>query len=81
MFRKKEVPQPVARLVATLQVTANIKKRLALTKRGWLNKIGLYVQLREAGGAGRLEAGDHWRKSQVDVWFDNEKKTWGDQYG
>ncbi len=49
MYRKKEVPQPVARLVATLQVTANIKKRLPLTQRGWLSKIGLYVQLREAG--------------------------------
>jgi hypothetical protein len=51
----------VEELLAILQTIGTLKNNLPLRLRGWLNSLGLYVQLRYAGGWARLEAGGMFR--------------------
>ncbi len=55
----------------------NTKKELPFNARGWLNSLGLYVQLRgETGGLLRLQAGDKYH-SQIDAWRDDSDLQFG----
>ena len=52
-----EVDDDLEALLGKLQHTGNIKNTLPLSQRSWGNRLGLFVQLWEAGGMKRLQAG------------------------
>ncbi len=63
------------RLLEVLQEIGQIKNNLPLNQRGWCNELGLFVQLREAMGMARLQAGGKYR-SQLDAWRDSLGEPW-----
>ncbi|MFH1560171.1 MAG: hypothetical protein ABID84_01995 [Chloroflexota bacterium] len=72
--------QPLAaeidlRLLDELQQIGQIKNTLPIGQRSCCNELGLFVQLREARGMHRLQAGGKW-KSQLDIWQDAPGKSW-----
>jgi hypothetical protein len=51
----------IEELLSILQTIGNLKNDLPLRLRDWISILGLYVQLRFAGGWERLEAGGRFR--------------------
>ena len=77
LFRKgKEVPVPPPELIEQLFLIGEAKNAMPLQLRGWINDVGLYVQLRLAGPAARLEAGPDIRTTSIDVWFRKDGGGW-----
>lgn len=75
-------------LLETLELIGTYKVMLPFRLRGWVNELGLYVQLRQAGPLARLQAGGSMR-SYIDAWrtvngqwevkkFD--RKTWDTRF-
>jgi hypothetical protein len=62
-------------LLDELHQIGEIKNALLLRERGWCHELGLFVQLREARGMVRLQAGGKW-KSKLDVWRDSPGESW-----
>lgn len=81
LFRpfKFRVPLSTAKvdqhLLAALQEIGQIKNTLPFNQRGWCNELGLFVQLREAMGKARLQAGGKYR-AQIDAWRDSPEEPW-----
>lgn len=75
-----EVPKvdDVRVLLDKLRWVGTIKSNMPITKRWWLNELGLYVQLRYAAGKGRLQAGGKY-KSYFDAWGTErgDLNSWG----
>ncbi len=59
-------------LLHKLEMIGRIKGELPLSERAWFASLGLYVQLREAGGMARLQAGEK-EQIKVDAWMDYSK--------
>jgi len=66
---KVEVDDKLEELLDKLLGIGEAKNVLPFNARGWLNSLGLFVQLRETGGLSRLQAGDKYH-SQIDAWRD-----------
>lgn len=60
-------------LLNTLEGIGFLKSTLPFELRGWVNVLGLHVQLSEAGGLSRLQAGGAYR-SYLDAWRGEEGK-------
>jgi len=72
---KKELPEANQAISLKLEAIGRTKHRLPLKLRGLCNQLDLYVQLRERGGAARLEAGGK-TKSKMDLWKDSPTDVW-----
>jgi hypothetical protein len=76
---KPRVPLTTAKvdqgLLEALQEIGQIKNTLPLNQRGWCNELGLFVQLKEAMGMARLQAGGKYR-AQVDAWRESHEEPW-----
>ena len=66
---KVEVNKKLEELLETLRQIGMAKNELPFYARGWLNILGLYVQLRNAAGIAKLQAGAKYH-SQIDAWWD-----------
>ncbi len=66
---KVEVDAELEELLDKLAGIGEAKNSLPFNTRGWLNSLGLYVQLEGKGGLARLQAGDK-HYSQIDAWRD-----------
>ena len=64
-----------AELIQNLEKIARIKESLPKRSRGWCNELGLFVQMREAAGMARLQAGGKFR-SKIDLWRDSPTESW-----
>ena len=64
-----------AELIQNLEEIAKIKKELPYRSRGWCSELGLYVQMREARGMARLQAGGQFR-SRIDLWRESPNDSW-----
>ena len=64
-----------AELIQNLEEIAKIKKGLPARSRGYCSELGLYVQMREAGGMARLQAGGKFR-SRINLWRDSPTDFW-----
>ena len=64
-----------AELIENLEEIARIKESLPARSRGWSSELGLHVQMREAGGMARLQAGGKFR-SRVDLRRDSPTDSW-----
>jgi len=64
-----EVDDDLETLLEKLQHTGSIRNTLRLSQRGWCNRLRLFVQLWEAGGVKRLQAGGQLH-TQTDAWLD-----------
>ena len=56
-------------LLDKLEAIGRTKAGLPMSERSWCNSLGLHVQLKEAAGITRLEAGDI-RHARLDAWRD-----------
>lgn len=74
--RKKPQPQPPEELIGKLFLIGSLKNAMPLNLRGWVNEVGLYVQLAWAGPSGRLQAGDDKWKANISVWFRRSGERW-----
>lgn len=72
LFRRREADEG---LLQRLEYIGQIKNKLPFTQRGWCNELGLFVQLWEAMGMLRLQAGGKYR-AQIDAWRDAPGEPW-----
>ena len=56
-FRKNKIEIVDDKVISLVGDIGRMKKELPMTQRGWCNQLGLYVQLNEVMGYGKLEAG------------------------
>ena len=76
-FRKRVVTDVDPLLVARIADIAEVKKALPFNQRGWINELGLHVQLRELAGVARLEAGSRGAMSAtLDAWREDPFGDW-----
>lgn len=66
---KVELNDELEGLLDKLETIGNVKNELPFSARGWCNSLGLFVQLKEAAGLKRLQAGEKY-KSHIDAWQD-----------
>ena len=64
-----------AELIENLEEIARIKKGLSASSGGWCSELGLHVQMREAAGMVRLQAGGKFR-SRIDLWRESPTDSW-----
>ena len=64
-----------AELIQNLEEISKIKKGLPARSRGYCSELGLYVQMREADGMARLQAGGKFR-SRINLWRDSPTDFW-----
>jgi hypothetical protein len=62
-------------VLEALQEIGEIKNALPFNQRGWCNELGLFVQLKDAMGMARLQAGGKFR-AQIDAWRDSPEEPW-----
>ena len=64
-----------AELIQNLEEIARIKESLPARSRRWCSELGLFVQMREAAGMARLQAGGKFR-SRINLWRDSSTASW-----
>ena len=74
-FKKNKIESVDLDVVTRVSDIGRMKKELPATQRGWCNQLGLYVQLNEVMGYGKLQAGSKYsahflasRDNQWDEW-------------
>jgi hypothetical protein len=74
---KVEVDDKLEELLNKLETIGKIKNTLPFNQRGWCNILELYVQLKEAAGMARMEAGDDMYRSKIDAWLEGSSSSSG----
>jgi hypothetical protein len=75
-FGNNKVEAVNADIVSIINKIGHLKLELPATQRGWCSQLGLYVQMNDDMGHGKLEAGYKWKSFFLAERFDFLEDEW-----